>query len=596
MGRRVRLLGIAPYENMRALMLELAKEYDDIELTVFVGDLEQGVELAKRNFYNDYDAIVSRGGTAAMLRERLDLPVIEIPISPFDIMRAMKLAENVSDHYAIVGFPNITASAQLLCQVMRYKIDIYSIQSAAEVESTLVSIRGQGTHAILCDMVAHTTAMRLGLDVVLITSGSEGIRSAFDEVLRLCRNYSSLREENRFLRSLIWNQINQTVVFNDKGELFFSTLENNAAPIVDYLREESLRGGQEGRRHILKQIHNVQYSIRLDHETFSGHPYTTYYFSESRVPLADIKRGIRYVGQPEAEEQYRGSLYGIVGLLRDLQEQMNQLNRTDQPILVCGEDGTCKEQAVNCLYLQSGRRDRPLAIIDCFMLNEKAWNYLMDHHNSPLTQSGCTIFVKNVDVLSGDKRRQMLANLLAMDVCKRNRVIFSCLCRMGESVTEAGMEFVEGLCCLTLYLPPARQRAVQLPAVANMYLSHLNTIQARQIAGLEDEALQQLQCFDWPHNYTQLQRILKELALLSKGPYITAGEVEAILRREQTVGTFDARAEDAGVPLNLNQTLDRINREIVRRVLAEEGGNQSRTAQRLGIGRTTLWRMLSEEK
>lgn len=63
MHRKVRVLGIAPYDNMKALMLNLAQERDDIELTVFVGDLQQGVELAKRNFYNDYDAIVSRGGT-----------------------------------------------------------------------------------------------------------------------------------------------------------------------------------------------------------------------------------------------------------------------------------------------------------------------------------------------------------------------------------------------------------------------------------------------------------------------------------------------------------------------------------------------------
>lgn len=596
MNTNIRLLGIAPYENMKPLMLEVAKEYEDIELTVFVGDLQQGVELARRNFCNDYDAIISRGGTAAMLRERLDLPVIEIPISPFDIMRAMKLAENVSDHYAIVGFPNITASAQVLCQMMQYKIDIYSIQSVEEVEPTLISIQGKGTRAILCDMVAHTTAMRLGLDVVLITSGAEGIRSAFEEALRLHRNYRALREENRFLRSLIWNQINQTVVFNDKGELFFSTLENHASPIMDYLREESERSGEEDVRHILKQIQNVQYSIRLDHETFGGHRYTTYYFSESRVPLADIRKGIRYVGQPEAEEQYNNSLYGIVGLMRTLQDKIAQLNRTDQPILVCGEDGTCKEQAVNYLYLQSARRDRPLVIIDCFMLNEKAWNYLMDHHNSPFTQSGCTIFVKNVDVLAPEKRKQMLANLLAMDVCKRNRMIFSCVCRTEELVTEAGKEFVEGLFCLTLYLPPARQRVAQLPAVANMYLSHLNTTQARQVAGLEPEALRQLQAFEWPHNYTQFQRILKELSLMSEGTYITAKEVEQILKREQTVGTFNAGAEDAGTPLNLNQTLEQINREIVRRVLAEENGNQSKTAQRLGIGRTTLWRMLNEQK
>lgn len=65
-------------------------------------------------------------------------------------------------------------------------------------------------------------------------------------------------------------------------------------------------------------------------------------------------------------------MYGIVGLMRTLQEKVASFNRTDQPILMCGEDGTCKEQAVNYLYLQSARRDRPLVIIDCLMLNEKA--------------------------------------------------------------------------------------------------------------------------------------------------------------------------------------------------------------------------------
>lgn len=246
---------------------------------------------------------ISHGGTASLLRERMDIPVIEIPISPFDIMRAMKLAENVSERYAIVGFPNITASARILCQMMQYQIDIYSIQSVEEVEPTLLSIREGGTRAILCDMVAHTTALRLGLDVVLITSGAEEIRSAFEEALRLHGNYRALREENRFLRILIWNQINRTVVFSDKGELFFSTLEDYKAPIMDYLRQGSMRGGEENVRHILKQIDNMQYSIRLDYETFGDHRYTTYYFSKSRVPLADIRKGIRYAGRPEAEER-----------------------------------------------------------------------------------------------------------------------------------------------------------------------------------------------------------------------------------------------------------------------------------------------------
>ena len=593
MTSKIRLLGIAPYENMKFLMQEQAKEYPDIELTVFVGDLQQGVELARRNFYNDYDVIISRGGTATKLRERLDLPVVEVPILPYDIMRAMKLAENVSSHYAIVGFPNVTASAQILCQLMQHRIDIYTVQDADQVEPVLKSIQRSGTRAILCDMVAHTAATRLGLDAVLITSGAEGIHAAFAEARRLYRNYRLLREENRFLRSLIWNQINHTVVFSDQGELFFSTLKDYRAPILDFLREESRNGRKDTRQHILKQIHNVQYSIRLRHETVDGKEYTAYYFSESRVPSADIQRGIRYEGMPEAEEQYSNSLYGIVGLLRDLQDKITQINRSEQPVMIFGEDGTCKEQAVHELYLQSSRREHPLVIIDCFMLNEKVWNYLMDYHNSPFAHSGCTIFLKNVDVLTPEQRRQMLANLLAMDVARRNRVFFSCVCRMNELSTEAGMEFVEKLSCLTLYLPPVRQRAAQLPAIANIYLSYLNTALAKQIFGLEAEAMTQLQEFDWPHNYTQFQRILQELAQMTHGNYITAQEVQEVLRRERTMATVNKLVEDAGEPLDLNQTLDRINQDIIRRILAQENGNQSRTAARLGISRTTLWRLLN---
>ena len=593
MTSKIRLLGIAPYENMKFLMQKQAKEYPDIELTVFVGDLQQGVELARRNFYNDYDVIVSRGGTATKLRERLDLPVVEVPIFPYDIMRAMKLAENVSSHYAIVGFPNVTASAQILCQLMQHRIDIYTIQEADQVESVLKSIQRSGTRAILCDMVAHTAATQLGLDAVLITSGVEGINAAFSEARGLYRNYRLLREENRFLRSLLWNQINHTVVFSDQGELFFSTLKDYESPILDFLREESRHGRKDTRKHILKQIHNVQYSIRLRHETVDGKEYTAYYLSESRVPSADIQRGIRYEGLPEAEEQYSNSLAGIVGLLRDLQDKMTQINRSEQPVMIFGEDGTCKEQAARELYLQSSRRDHPFTIIDCFMLNEKVWNYLIDYHNSPFAHSGCTIFLKNVDVLAPERRRKMLANLLAMNVARRNRLIFSCACRLNEQSAEAGMEFVEKLSCLTLYLPPIRQRAAQLPAISNMYLSYLNTALAKQIFGMEPEAMAQLQEFNWPHNHSQFQRILQELAQTTRGHYITGRETREVLRRELTIATVNEQKEDVGEPLNLNQTLDSINQDIIRRVLAQENGNQSRTAARLGISRTTLWRLLN---
>ena len=595
MHQKVRVLGIAPYDNMKPLMLNLAQERDDIELTVFVGDLQQGVELAKRNFYNDYDAIVSRGGTAQLLQKELDLPVVEIAVTPFDIMRAMKLAENVSDQYVIVGFPGVTASAKQLCQLMQYHMEIHTIQNEDQVEETLMELRQKGTSAILCDMVTNRIAMRLGLNVVLITSGPESIRAAFDDAVRLCRCHENLREENRFLRSIIWNQVNHTLVFDDWGGIFFSTLENNALPIVESLREERATVPESEEKRILKRIHNVQYDVRMHREVFNDHSYVTCYFSDSRVPSAELQRGIRLVSQQDAEQEYNGSLYGMAGLMRDLQSSCAHINQSGQPVMVSGEAGCLKEQVVNYLYMTSDRHNCPLVIIDCFLLNDKAWNYLVNHYNSPLAQSGCTIFLKGVDVLSPERRQQMLANMLAMDICKRNRVIFSCVCQAGESVTEAGMSFVEHLGCLVLCLPPMRQCTAQIPAAANMCLSNLNTELAKQLLGLESGAVQLLQEFDWPGNHAQFQRILRELAIAADGPYITQEDTAQILQRERTVALEKQRNESGGLLLNLEGTLDQINQQIIHMVLEEEDGNQSRTARRLGISRTTLWRLLNNQ-
>ena len=55
------------------------------------------------------------------------------------------------------------------------------------------------------------------------------------------------------------------------------------------------------------------------------------------------------------------------------------------------------------------------------------------------------------------------------------------------------------------------------------------------------------------------------------------------------------KSEGAGLLLNLEGTLDQINQQIIHRVLEEEAGNQSRTARRLGISRTTLWRLLNNQ-
>ena len=67
-----------------------------------------------------------------------------------------------------------------------------------------------------------------------------------------------------------------------------------------------------------------------------------------------------------------------------------------------------------------------------------------------------------------------------------------------------------------------------------------------------------------------------------------------MLKKERHMGIFSLRAENAAVPLDLGRTLEEINQDVALRVLEETGGNQTAAAKRLGISRTTLWRLLKK--
>lgn len=592
MNHRIRVLGIAPYEGMKTLMSSVVADYPQIDLTLFVGDMEQGLEIARSNFHGDYDVVISRGGTAKMLQKNLALPVIEIDISMYDILCALKLADGLTGKTAMVSFANITSSAHLLCDLMKYNMDIYTIDSAEAVEPTLRQLQKNDYQSILCDMISNTTAKRLGLNSFLITSGVDSIRKAFDQALLLCRSQQRLRDENQFFRQLIQGQIGQTMVFDQDGNLFLSTLDDPKPELLELLRRDLPESQLGAERRITRNLGRMLYAIRARRISTGSLTYTAFFFDARKTPLSPNQVGIRFSTRPEAENAFYSSIFSFAGSISDYQQDIEHISQSTAPVMVTGEDGTGKESIVGVLYMRSPLRNAPLVSINCSLLNDKSWAFLLEHHNSPLADQGNTLYFASIDALSEERRQQLLAVLSEMDVCRRNRVIFSCVCQPGEYTSAVGSLFMDKLCCLSLYLPPLRQMAERIPALVNLSLSHLNVDLPRQIVGADPEAITLLQNFQWPHNYTQFRRVIGELAVTATGSLITAENVRQALRKERHVGAFSPCAENAAAPLNLNRTLDEISQDVARRVVEESGGNQTVAAKRLGISRTTLWRLL----
>ena len=592
MNHRIRVLGIAPYEGIKTLMSSVVADYPQIDLTLFVGDMEQGLEIARSNFHGDYDVVISRGGTAKMLQKNLALPVIEIDISMYDILCALKLADGLTGKTAMVSFANITSSAHLLCDLMKYNMDIYTIDSAEAVEPTLRQLQKNDYQSILCDMISNTTAKRLGLNSFLITSGVDSIRKAFDQALLLCRSQQRLRDENQFFRQLIQGQIGQTMVFDQDGNLFLSSLDDPKPELLELLRRDLPESQLGAERRITRNLGRMLYAIRARRISTGSLTYTAFFFDARKTPLSPNQVGIRFSTRPEAENAFYSSILSFAGSISDYQQDIEHISQRTAPLMITGEDGTGKETIVSVLYIRSPLRNAPLVSINCSLLNDKSWAFLLEHHNSPLADQGNTLYFASIDALSEERRQQLLAVLSEMDVCRRNRVIFSCVCQPGEYTSAVGSLFMDKLCCLSLYLPPLRQMAERIPALVNLSLSHLNVDLPRQIVGADPEAITLLQNFQWPHNYTQFRRVIGELAVTATGSLITAENVRQALRKERHVGAFSPCAENAAAPLNLNRTLDEISQDVARRVVEESGGNQTVAAKRLGISRTTLWRLL----
>lgn len=604
--KKVRILGIAPYEGMRSIMLKAAEARNDIDLTVYVGDLQEGAEIAKRSFHDNYDIIISRGGTAELIGQITPIPVVEIPLSVYDILRAIKMAENFASRYAIVGFPGIISSAKLLCDMLQYKVETFTIHNSRQVEETLQMLKKRGYRMILCDMIASTTAKRLGLNAILITSGNESISSAFDQAVKLCSSYANVREENRFLREVIRTSSQSTVIFDSQGQIFYSSLpENEENPVIQALKKD-LPSASETPHKSFKNIDGTLYSITSRLVSFCGDNYPVFQFTDSKVPFATSKYGVQYLNRIDVENSFFNSFFSVTGAIGPLRNTIVQMAQTQHPIMIFGEEGTGKEQAAAAVYNESPLRNNPFITVNFALMNDKSWNFLTNHYNSPFNDNNNTIYLKNLHVLDEERARKLLSIIVDMNLCHRNRLIFSCVCSRSGEIPKTCMEFVNLLTCLTIRLKPLRERTEDIPTLANLYLSNLNVSLAKEILGLTPGAMELLKSFDWPENYTQFKRILSELTVITTSSYITEETLSGLLEMEKktTFRRVGPGASPSGIEgesgvshsssviLDLKRPLDEINQDIIHAVLEETKGNQTAAAKRLGISRTTLWRLL----
>lgn len=594
MKERIRVLGIAPYEGLSNILISVSEEYPQIDLTTYVGDLEQGLGIAKKNLHKNYDAVISRGMTAKLLNQ-LPIPVVDIGISIYDVLCTMKLASFPGKKTAFVSYADISVLARQVSEITDYKIDIYTASSPEAAEDILSKVNTMDYGAIICDRVVNQIATKMQINSYLITSGIESIKRAFDEVLTICRYPNNLRNENHLLRELINGQLSETVLFDEGKNVILSTIDSPKESLISLFESEIEETKEFKERRITRNLDGMVINIRSKTISIGDDSYVVFFFTSRKSISNKDKPGIEHFSYKEIQNAYNSSMLFLSGVMGGSNIQIEKVRNSYRPVLVYGENGTGKDSFAHYLFLNGNHRNAPFIEIDCYELDNKGWDYILEHHMSPLTETKSTLYFKNLGKIPTNKRIELVSALSDLGTCNENRVIFSCLCNENKLVPQICTTIADKFGALSVYMPPLRNIPENIDRLARLTLNNLAPETKKTIYGFTEEAMNCLKNYTWPNNFTQFKRVIYELATFAKGSIIERKDVDEIMQKETYIG-YTSDKEDGFLPINLRRPLKEIEREIVLRIIEETDNNQSEAAEILQISRTTLWRMMKADK
>ncbi|MCI8417254.1 MAG: sigma 54-interacting transcriptional regulator [Lachnospiraceae bacterium] len=594
MKTKTRILAVVPYNGIKEIMNEIAADNEEIDLTVHIGTLQKGLEIVQSYNLDDFDIVVARGGTANLFERHIKLPIARIEISVYDILRAIKLAENYTSRFAIVGISSTVENAKLLRNLLQYNIKIVTLAKPEDDRQAILDLLDQGYEMVLCDMRTTNTAYELGMNYILITSGRESLEATFTQAISLAHRHSFHQRLTKLFKTAMSGSREYVFIYDGERNLVYSSLSRNLdseyifliiEQNMDTFFSDSSFQLEERKKGLLLTYH-------CSHATIDQEPYVFIYLFKQDVPALIDELGISLYENPEAMVT-DSEFYGSANLIGITRKTLEAYSRTLQPVLILGEKGTGKDKSASFLYRHSEFKKHPFFIIDCESTNQKKWNYFMESPNSPLNDIHITIYIKNLQALHDSISGKFLPYLKQNDLCRRNRFLFSYTLSQEIEITNSICQYLMNtLSCLVLHLTPLRDRTDDIPNIATLYISQANINLGKQVVGFEPGALALIQDFNWNQNLAQFKRVIHQLIVLTEGDYISTDLVRQTLKQETPKTTESLRPGYEIV--NTNQSLEDISYDIARVVLEQEDMNRAKTAERLGISRTTLWRMLQK--
>ncbi|WP_010254076.1 sigma 54-interacting transcriptional regulator [Treponema primitia] len=622
------ILLVAPYEQMYESARRILRDTKYRSVEVVSGNLAEGLALAINGVESHARVIISRGGTYRLIKQaNIGIPVVEIRSSPFDVIESLSAAMEKGRPLAIVGYSNINNyDEKFLRKLVKTKLTIVNLGETDDVRQVVSNCAAQGYTMFLGDAVVKNVCDEAGYDCYLQESGSSAIQAAMDEALRICMVLKQEIELARRLRAVIDFVHDGVITVDGQGMvILFNAIACNLLGVkqerilgesIDTLSDLPFLRGMKGGDQIVDQTFKIgsrllsvsTIPVFMENDSFGSVVIIRdiqelqAYEQKLRVALSD--KG--FVARHTFESIVHGS--GEIAHCISIAKKFSHYNAS---ILIEGESGVGKELFAQSIHNYGIHRNGPFVAVNCAVLpksliESELFGYVEGAFTGSrkggkagyfeLAHKG-TLFLDEIGELPLDVQAQLLRVVQEKEVMRLGDtkilpVEVRLICATNKNLIEMvhqGLfrkDLLFRINTLSLYIPPLAKRREDIELLAAHFLALFCKTYNKAIGGFSPKAAAYLHTYHYEGNVREFSGMIERAVIICEENMIRLSDLQSGLREDGGIPEFGS------YPFPIPVDLDDMEKNHIRRILADNGHSMTKTAAALGISRSTLWRKI----
>lgn len=628
-----KILVTSPYPQFTQLIKQVSRE-QNLQVKIIEAVLDDAARLVHEAVTREeYEVVVSRGGTAEAIKKVVDVPVVTAEFNDFDLLQALWGAKKMSNKIAYLGsaYREVFEFDELV-DILSMEIKQYRYHNFKEMEQQIALAHKEGIEVLVGGGAwGQQLSDAMGMKGVIIFSSHRTVTQALERAVEVINIRRRDREYSRRLSTMMQSVSEGMVCIDEKEKVLF----------VNHNAEELL--GFEGAREIGKSVAEADASLLqlLNIPQGSGQRCSVKgtELVVSRVAVTDGKDrfGELFTMQKlsqlqQLEQKIRKELHlkGLVARfalkdivtedtnLADVIVKARSFAQVDSTVLIRGESGCGKELFAQGIHRESPRANNPFVAINCAALpNELLESELFGYAEGAFTGArkggkpgmfelahNGTIFLDEIGSISLSLQARLLRVLQEKEVMRIGGdsvipVNVRCIAATNENLQQAVKEerfrhdLYFRLNVLNLKILPLRSRTGDIPLLAEHFLQQFTARFQKPNTRLPENILTWMKGYSWPGNVRELQNFMERFVILAKDGKLDKQWIQQLLA-EADEGIINGSADaKMNVTVKLG-TLEEMEQQLIDIVEKRVQGNQTEVARYLGISRTTLWKKLNK--